>query len=155
MAPFRPFVPPQLRVFSQPFDFCRPFAFILLRIAFPATPFFSQPSALPGGVTLRRAPCRLGHLCIFTPPVPKSFSCHRSKRALVQVLCLPHIRKTGGAVVVNFAAAVRTAASTNRNWNTDTTTHPRFRSTSGITCADNAVLTRLRAMWVMEPWSLR
>ncbi len=72
----------------------------------------------------------------------KSFACHTSE-------------KQGGAAVVNFAAAVRTAASTNRDWNTDTTTHPRFRSTSGITCTDNAVLTRLRAMWVMEPWSLR
>ncbi len=30
--------------------FCRPFVFIFLRIAFPATPLFSQPSALPRGV---------------------------------------------------------------------------------------------------------
>jgi hypothetical protein len=29
---------------------CSPFVFTTLRIAFPATPFFSQPSALPRGV---------------------------------------------------------------------------------------------------------
>ena len=31
--------------------FCPPFVFIFLRIAFSATPVFSQSSALPGGVT--------------------------------------------------------------------------------------------------------
>jgi len=33
-------------------EFLRPFRIITLRIAFPVTPLFSQPSALPGGVTL-------------------------------------------------------------------------------------------------------
>ncbi len=32
---------------------CVPFVFILLRLAFPATPFFSQPSALPRGCGVR------------------------------------------------------------------------------------------------------
>src|SRR5712664_1901729 len=29
---------------------CAPFVFTILRIAFPATPLFSQPYSLPGGV---------------------------------------------------------------------------------------------------------
>ena len=34
---------------------CSPFVFITIRIAFPATPFFSEPSALPGGVGYHRS----------------------------------------------------------------------------------------------------
>ena len=34
-----------------------PFVFIFLRIAFPATPFFSQPSALPRGVGVQQLKC--------------------------------------------------------------------------------------------------
>src|SRR5712664_1015948 len=40
-------------------DSCRPFVFIFLRIAFPATHFFSQPSALPPGC---------GGLCVLCAP---------------------------------------------------------------------------------------
>ena len=64
MSPFRPSFPPQSDVYpkgpvpsspatrySLPTNhFSSPFIFITLRIAFPATPLFSQPSALPGGV---------------------------------------------------------------------------------------------------------
>jgi hypothetical protein len=40
--------------------FCLSFVFTTIRIAFPATPLFSQPSALPGGVGV----CRQGfHRC--------------------------------------------------------------------------------------------
>ena len=40
-----------LIVASRPMfaPFCRPFVFMVLRIAFPATPFISQPSELPPG----------------------------------------------------------------------------------------------------------
>jgi hypothetical protein len=46
---------------SQP---CRPFVFMVLRIAFPASPFVSQSSALPPGVGIPSSP--LPHL----PPLP-------------------------------------------------------------------------------------
>src|ERR1700756_4645481 len=42
---------PELSSFTTGSQFCAPFVFIMLRIAFPASPFFSQPSELPGGVT--------------------------------------------------------------------------------------------------------
>ena len=64
MSPSRPSFSPQLHVYpkapvssspathySLPTNhFSSPFVFITLRIAFPATPLFSQPSELPGGV---------------------------------------------------------------------------------------------------------
>jgi hypothetical protein len=38
-------------------QFCRPFVFMVLRIAFPASPFLSQSSALPPGVGVRHSLC--------------------------------------------------------------------------------------------------
>jgi hypothetical protein len=49
----RPFLPPPN---VYPSLFCRPFVFMVLRIAFPATPLVSQSSALPPGITLQRTP---------------------------------------------------------------------------------------------------
>jgi hypothetical protein len=43
---------------------CSPFVFMILRIAFPATPFFSQPSALPGGVPSATSVLRPQRLCV-------------------------------------------------------------------------------------------
>src|ERR1700730_5753364 len=53
-------VPPQLPTFptfkptNVPALFARPFVFITIRIALPANAFFSQRSALPGGVGVNR-----------------------------------------------------------------------------------------------------
>src|SRR5260370_5106556 len=47
-------------------EFCLPFVFIFLRIAFPTSPLFSQPSALAGGVGVRPSPTfRLADLPTF------------------------------------------------------------------------------------------
>jgi hypothetical protein len=72
VSPFRPFLPPQPRVFSQPFNFCQPcpprrafvfitiqiplracppkwpLSFIYLQTPWRATPFFSHPYKTPG-----------------------------------------------------------------------------------------------------------
>jgi hypothetical protein len=63
---FPPLKPCALRALCC--EFLRPFRIITLRIAFPVTPLFSQPSALPGGVTLcglRGPNSVLSVLCFF------------------------------------------------------------------------------------------
>src|SRR5229473_752644 len=50
-----------------------------------------------------------------------------------------------GSVMVNFAYAAQDGRELEPHPERDTTTHPRFRSTRGITCTENADLTRLRA----------
>jgi hypothetical protein len=70
VSPSSPSLSPQPRVYPQPSGFrraCPPdswraFVFIILRIAFPATPLVSQSPALPQGVTLQRTPMS-SHLC--------------------------------------------------------------------------------------------
>jgi hypothetical protein len=54
---------------------CRPFVFMVLRIAFPASPLFSKSSALPRGVGVRSSP--LPDLPPLPPSPPLSISTFR------------------------------------------------------------------------------
>jgi hypothetical protein len=75
VSPFRPSFPPQLSVFSQPFDSCRPFCFHNDTNPFSRNSLVFTSMQNPRGVTLR--------IMIFTSNSPPSHG--------LQVLSLPHI----------------------------------------------------------------
>ena len=85
---------------------CPPFVFILLRIAFSATPVFSQPSALPGGVTpfipscLSPSPYSVRHdkfnCCSNLPPLFLSSPSFPHLFLLFSIACSLFAQKTGG-----------------------------------------------------------